>query len=679
MSPLISSGEKHALLIGINRYPNLLDTQQLKGCVNDALQLRSVLVERFGFSPDGIDLLSDEKATRDSILAALQDLARKVGPGDVVVVGYSGHGSRGRTEEKSTGSFETIVPYDSGRGSHPNRDVLDDEIHEWLLAMAAITPNLTLVFDSCFSAGITRDPFEDGIRQIPSGVLRSSRGDQGSRDAIRETSGWRALGGRYTLIASCRSDEVSREIQIDQGGGQPLHHGALTYFLCEEIRRAGRDASSRDIFERAAAKVTASFSTQHPLLEGARDREPFGPRIFDTMGFLPIRSRLGNQAVLAGGAAHGLTVGSEWDVYPQGTHEVTPEAPRLGRLKVRSVQAVTADVDIEEDELVSPRPLEPGDRAVEANHDYGEMRLVVEICGPLAAIEALDALTSRIRETLLLRPAAPHEKGHVRVYLVLPRTEARDGDPAPLLGAIRAPLWAVIGVDGNLLAPPLFAENEGALTRLIEALEIRARLQLTLRVENPARDSGLRDRIEVNLLRWKNRKWIPAEPEDGGLVRFRNHEPFDLQILNHTRRPVYIHVLDLGLSGRIELLYPVAGALDQLLPERPLLLSEKRGTDFQFYIPEILPFEKPGESVEGLQHLKVLATIDTTDFSLLVQDGVKYLASPPRTRPFKPPLEHLLTAAMTGKTECGTRETSPVSTSLVDDWTSVTRSVLIQR
>ena len=407
----------------------------------------------------------------------------------------------------------------------------------------------------------------------------------------------------------------------------------------------------------------------------------FGPRVFDTMRFLPIRSRLGNQAVLAGGAAHGLTVGSEWDVYPQGTHEVTPEAPRLGRLKVRSVQAVTADVDIEEDEPASPRPLEPGDRAVEANHDYGEMRLVVEICGPPAAGEALDAVESRIKETLLLRPAAPHEKGHVRVYLVLPRTEVRDGDPAPRLGAIQSPLWAVVGADGHLLAPPLFAENEGALARLIEALEIRARLQLTLRIENPAQDSVLRDRIEVNLLRWKNREWVPAEPEDGGLVRFRNHEPFDLQVLNHTRKPVYVHVLDLGLSGRIELLYPVDGAFDELQPGRHLLLSEAQGKDFLFYIPEILPFENPGGNVEGIQHLKVLATVDRSDFSLLVQDGVKYLASQPGGRPFKPPLplEQLLTAAMTGKAKGGTRETSPVSTSLVDDWTSVTRSVLIQR
>src|SRR5262249_8764637 len=147
---------------------------------------------------------------------------------------------------------------------------------------------------------------------------------------------------------------------LDQDDGTTLHHGALTYFLCRELRTAGREASSRDIFERVAADVTALFPAQRPLLEGKRDREPFGPRIFDTMRFLPVLSRQGNRATLAGGAAHGLTPGSKWKAYPQGTHKVSPETPCLAHVQVLGVGAVHADVEIEEEP--GPRPLAAGDR-----------------------------------------------------------------------------------------------------------------------------------------------------------------------------------------------------------------------------------------------------------------------------------------------------------------------------
>src|SRR6185312_5479433 len=240
MSTPVPAGRKHALLIGIDKYPNLGDGQQLKGCVNDALRLRSVLEERFAFPTAGIVPLHNEKATRDAILTSLRDLARRVGPGDVVVVSFSGHGSRTRTTDDPTGWDESIVPYDSGRAPYPNRDIIDDEIHEWMLRMAGSTPNITLVFDSCFAGGMTLDPFETGIRWAPEDN-RPAPGLRGQRSTGQEASGWHSLGERYTLIAGCRFDESAREIHLNQDDGTILHQGALTHFLCQELRTAGRE------------------------------------------------------------------------------------------------------------------------------------------------------------------------------------------------------------------------------------------------------------------------------------------------------------------------------------------------------------------------------------------------------------------------------------------------------
>jgi hypothetical protein len=671
MNAPVPAGGKHALLIGISRYPHLKESEQLKGCVNDALQLKKVLEGRFGFPPAGTVLLCDEAATRDAILTALRELARKVGPEDIVVVAYSGHGSQTRIAEP-TGWDESILPYDSGRGAYPNRDILDDEIHGWLLEMAAVTPNVTLIFDSCFSAGMARDlerdPFEEKGRQAPPDE-RPAPGARGRRSTEREASGWQALGDRYTLIAACRSQETAREIHLEKGKGETLHHGALIYFLCAELWRAGQNASSRDIFERVAARLTAEFPGQHPLLEGARDREPFGPRLFAPLRFLPVLSRQDNRAVLAGGAAHGVTVGSQWGIYPQGIHQVTARTAPLGRTRVLRVEAVTSEVEIEEEG--GRRPLEPGDRAVEISHDHGEMRLTLQLSAPRSLAAPLADLRRRIAGSPLLRLAGPNERGNACVYAIAPRSAVRRGDPAPRLGAVRRPLWVVVGADGSLLAPVLRLREKGSQLRLVENLEILARCRLVQRIENPDRESRLRDKIEVTLLRKNDGAWVPAEADGGGLAAFRDGERFDVQIVNRTDGPVFIHVLDIGLSGRIELLYPVEGALDPLLPDRPLRIGEKRGSDHEVYIPQELPFDNPSGPMEGTLQIKVLSTLAETDFFPLLQSGTrKGLGGG------EGPLELLLTDAVAGNQA---REVRPAQNMSRDDWGAVTQSLSIRR
>ena len=105
---------KLALLIGINDYrsPTLLD---LRGCVNDVLLMRTVLTNQFGFEPEQVTVLTDAQATRQGIIDAFRALSAKARAGDVVVVHYSGHGSRMKdaSGDESDGLDETIVPHDS--------------------------------------------------------------------------------------------------------------------------------------------------------------------------------------------------------------------------------------------------------------------------------------------------------------------------------------------------------------------------------------------------------------------------------------------------------------------------------------------------------------------------------------------------------------------------------------
>jgi hypothetical protein len=58
---------------------------QLKGCVNDAMRMQMVLVDRFGFKAENIRELHDEAATREAILGGLDWLAEVAEEDDIVV------------------------------------------------------------------------------------------------------------------------------------------------------------------------------------------------------------------------------------------------------------------------------------------------------------------------------------------------------------------------------------------------------------------------------------------------------------------------------------------------------------------------------------------------------------------------------------------------------------------
>src|SRR4051794_40516011 len=158
---------KRALLVGINRYQHS-EIPPLNGCVQDVEVMASILERNFGFPVEHITLLRDEEATRTNILAALDVLVEHTGPDDTVVVHYSGHGSQmtDREGDEPDRMDETILPHDTGRAPHANRDITDDELYARLLRLGEKTRNITLIFDCCHSGSITRDAFGELSRWV---------------------------------------------------------------------------------------------------------------------------------------------------------------------------------------------------------------------------------------------------------------------------------------------------------------------------------------------------------------------------------------------------------------------------------------------------------------------------------------------------------------------------------
>jgi len=662
-----------ALLIGIDQYPRLPESWQLSGCANDVETMAQLLIDRFGFPGEQVIKLVDVAAKRADILAAIDSLVARVGRGDCVVVHYSGHGSQAPSldPDEVDGQDETILPHDAVRDSDPpvDLDIHDKQIHAWLERLTAVTENVTLIFDSCHSGGVTREAGGARARWVPAdrrlmarraSVPRMRSASQRSREV--GPSGWVPLGQRYVLIAGCQSSECSCELTAPAAGVQ---HGALTYFLGQELLGAGTDTTYRDVFEAAAARVTGNWSLQHPQLEGEGDRRLFGLDRIEPMRFVLVRERVGQQVRLGAGQAMGVAKGSTWAVYPPGTKQVDGKAP-LGTLEITDTRGVTSSAEVRSE--TRSGAVAAGARAVELTHEYGDLTLAVRMAEPGRRDPAARELASLIAASQVLRPASDGEAAGATVHLLAPRGQARADDPVPQVVDLDSPTWAVVGA-GRELILPLCPAGGDAVRRLYDNLVRRARYRVAWAIENPL--SPLRDSVDLVLLRQgADGEWTTAQADQGGLPGFVEGENLAFELSNRSAVQLFLYVLDFGLSGRIGPVYPFPGIDEALPPGRSVRIGTRPGEEIELFIPSELPFlrNSPRAAAAGQETLKLIATTRKTDFFQIYQDG--YRGEPIRRGPLSS-LVHLLDMTAGG----ATRDSRPkAGGDGDDDWTTRTRS-----
>ncbi|MFN5924015.1 MAG: caspase family protein, partial [Pseudanabaena sp.] len=217
---------KRALLIGINQYDAKDDSPNssqnfsqnnpsgwlpLHGCVNDVELQRELLIYRFGFSPQDIVTLTDREATRTNINNAINEhLVAQTLPDDLVMVHFSGHGSR-------LGNYNTLVPVDSGL-PQKLENLQDITLREWQSWLKEITtdrllcvidagfyyPNFSAIGNFRLRSRIGRSDWQapQNIQQIEKQVigtvLRAASGDMLCADA--QWSGFSSGSFTYALV-----------------------------------------------------------------------------------------------------------------------------------------------------------------------------------------------------------------------------------------------------------------------------------------------------------------------------------------------------------------------------------------------------------------------------------------------------------------------------------------------
>ncbi|KAJ7279716.1 peptidase C14, caspase domain-containing protein [Mycena rebaudengoi] len=152
--------KKKALLIGISSpsssSPNSED-RVLRGPHKDVAQMKTLLVETYGYREQDIAVLVDDgilgnpQPERHQILASIRDLVKDAQKGDTFFFHYCGHAiqvpNRSNTEED--GLDECVIPLDG-----EDRRISDNELHASLVDTLPAGATLIAVFDCCHSASL---------------------------------------------------------------------------------------------------------------------------------------------------------------------------------------------------------------------------------------------------------------------------------------------------------------------------------------------------------------------------------------------------------------------------------------------------------------------------------------------------------------------------------------------
>jgi len=250
-------GTRWALLIGIADYPSVegFEIQKLKAPVKDVDALAAFLKDpkKGGFDADHVFTLTDEQATRRSILATFNDIAKRAAPEDMVIFYFSGHGAR-----LSDSDTTYLVPYDHDLhlGDIETTCINFDELAGKIRKMEA--SKVVVILDACHSGGVKQ---------------KGARATVNPNLVERYFEAFRASEGRPLLLSSDES-EVSWETE---------DHGIFTHFLLEGLSgKADTNPSDGIVTFTEAARYVEAAVPKYTRDKFPREQRPacrydFGP------------------------------------------------------------------------------------------------------------------------------------------------------------------------------------------------------------------------------------------------------------------------------------------------------------------------------------------------------------------------------------------------------------------
>lgn len=197
------SGRIIALMVGISTY-NRTDIPNLPYCSTDAVQVKQALTKTGILAPESI-LLLDAAATREGLVSALEQVANTVGPNDVFLFFYSGHGGQLPSDDPGEldGLDETLI-------------LVDEPIRDKAFADLVMNINSRLsvmVIDACYSGGF-RDELRRRKNQI--GIFSSEEDVESIVAQEFEAGGYLAHILANALVSSGTTSTPDGRVSVDE-------------------------------------------------------------------------------------------------------------------------------------------------------------------------------------------------------------------------------------------------------------------------------------------------------------------------------------------------------------------------------------------------------------------------------------------------------------------------------
>mmetsp|Transcript_146657 Transcript_146657/g.468464 ORF Transcript_146657/g.468464 Transcript_146657/m.468464 type:complete len:631 (+) Transcript_146657:61-1953(+) len=264
-------GHRKALLVGIN-YRHTRN--ELRGCINDVNNQKSILKAAYGFQDGEIMMLTEDECqsnwpNKARIVEGMQWLLKDARPGDLLFFQYSGHGSQmtDSTGCEPSGMSDCICPLDCDK-PWPEHIILDTELHQHVYSELPDLVKLVCLFDCCHSGTVAnlecKRAYEVGPNAMspqsygatrflepPAHVATPSRPSAGRafgcgrRSAMKPASGFRrSVAGSDTygnklvwVYSGCQDNQTSADAYED---GQ--YQGAFTW-ACIAALKSSRFSS----------------------------------------------------------------------------------------------------------------------------------------------------------------------------------------------------------------------------------------------------------------------------------------------------------------------------------------------------------------------------------------------------------------------------------------------------
>jgi hypothetical protein len=243
---------KKALLIGINYY----DTPQaeLKGCINDVVNMRNMLIDAYGYEPQHITVLRDDalnvvdKPTTSNIMKQLSRIVAESASLAEIWIHYSGHGSqiRDTNGDESDRKDEVIVP-----SNYAQAGVISDDMIFKVIKQSKC-PTM-LLFDSCNSGTVCDLMWNFNVIDT-------------TKVSVAKTNNTSINNPNIYCFSGCRDEQTSADIYnlASQQAG-----GAMTIAVMECLRMNRHIVDIKTLYIDVVAFMKRSELMQIPQLSSS--------------------------------------------------------------------------------------------------------------------------------------------------------------------------------------------------------------------------------------------------------------------------------------------------------------------------------------------------------------------------------------------------------------------------